>query len=73
MSKVILRGYEAIHYAESHGLAINKSAGPMDESSTGLTVNEAIKVANQDPALIWIEVDEAVNSADDPQSGGRTF
>jgi hypothetical protein len=69
MSKVILKGYEAIHYAESHGLPINKSAGPMDESRTGLTVNEAIKVANQDPALIWVEVDQAVNTADDPQAG----
>ncbi|MFZ0254678.1 MAG: hypothetical protein WAN46_03290 [Gammaproteobacteria bacterium] len=69
MSKVILKGYEAIHYAERHGLAINKSAGPMDEANSGLTVNEAIKVANQDPALIWIEVDEAVNTADDPQAG----
>lgn len=69
MSKVILKGYEAIHYAERHGLAINKSAGPMAEASSGLTVDEATEVANQDPALIWIEVEEAVNSADDPQAG----
>lgn len=69
MSKVILKGFEAIHYAQRHGMTLSKSAGPMDESSTGLTVNEAIKVANQEPALIWLEIDEAVNTADNPPAG----
>lgn len=69
MSKVILKGYEAIHYAQRHGLALNTSASALHESSTGLPVNEAIPVADQDPALIWIEVDEALNTADEPPSG----
>lgn len=64
MSKVILKGYEAIHYAEKHGMRLNKSAGPTEEPSSGLSVEEAIKVANQDPAVIWLEVDESVNPAD---------
>lgn len=64
MSKVILRGHEAIHYAKKHGMRLNKSAGPAEESRSGLSVEEAIKIANQDPALIWLEVDESVNPAD---------
>lgn len=64
MSKVILKGYEAIHYAEKHGMRLNKSAGATEEPSSELSVQEAIKVANQNPALIWLEVDESVNPAD---------
>ena len=51
----IITGYDAINYAEANGLTLNKYADPIEDGRTGLTVDEARKVAAEDPGLIWIK------------------
>lgn len=53
---VKLTGYAAITYAEYSGqLTLNKYADPIEDAREGLSVEEARKIALEDPALIWIE------------------
>lgn len=52
-----LSGYEAIEYAERCGLKLNKYNDPTEPAREGLTVEEAEQVADEDPGLIWIDVD----------------
>jgi hypothetical protein len=49
-----LIGYEAINYAEANGLTLNKYNDPIEDAREGLSVDEARKVAAEDPALIYI-------------------
>jgi hypothetical protein len=51
-----LTGFDAISYAEREGLSLNKSADPIDDARTGLSVAEAEAVASEDAHLIWVEV-----------------
>ena len=51
-----LTGFDAISYAEREGLSLNKSADPIDDARTGLSVAEAEAIASDDPNLIWVEV-----------------
>jgi hypothetical protein len=51
-----LTGFDAISYAEREGLSLNKSADPIDDARTGLSVAEAEAIASEDPNLIWVEV-----------------
>jgi hypothetical protein len=50
-----LSGYEAIEYAERHGLPLSKYNDPTEDAREGLTVAEARKVAAEDPGLIYID------------------
>ena len=52
-----LRGYEAIEYADEHGLTLNKHTDPTEDAREGLSVEEAVEVAREDAGLIWIEVE----------------
>lgn len=53
-----LKGYEAISYAEANGLSLNKYNDPTEDARTDLTPDEARKIANQDPNLIYIALEE---------------
>lgn len=53
-----LSGYEAITYAEANGLTLNKYNDPTEDAREGLTVDEARKIALEDPGLIYIEAVE---------------
>ena len=64
MSTVILRGEEAIHYAETHHLPLNKVANDAEGAREGLSVEEARRIQATRPGLIWIETHIAVNSAE---------
>lgn len=52
-----LNGYEAINYAETNGLTLNKYNDPIEDARQGLTPEEARKIANQDPSLIYITLE----------------
>src|SRR5262245_24991296 len=52
-----LTGFEAIEYAEKAGLTMNKSADSIDDGATGLTVAEAEAIADDNPDLIWLDVE----------------
>lgn len=54
-----MRGFEAIEYAEEHGLLLNKYTDPVEDAREGLTPDEARTVAHEDPTLIYIEVHNA--------------
>ncbi len=59
-----LTRYQAIRYAEAHGLTLNKYEDPIEDAREGLTPEEARKVAEEDPNLIWIEVDSPSDQSD---------
>lgn len=45
---------EAIRTAAALGHGINKHADPTEQARVGLTVDEAIAIAAEDPSLIYI-------------------
>lgn len=49
-----LTGREAIAYAREYGLDLTKLADPTEEACV-VTVDEAIEIAKEDPALITVE------------------
>lgn len=51
-----LTGYDAITYAECHGLTLSKYNDPLEEAREGLTVAEARQVAREDMSLIYLDV-----------------
>lgn len=53
---ITLTGHEALEWAEKNGLTLNKYADPTEEAREGLDVEEARKVAAEDPSLIYIEI-----------------
>jgi len=53
-----LTGFRAIEHAEKLGLTLNKHPDRIDGPRQRLTVAEALAVAAEDPALIWLDVDE---------------
>ncbi|MEN6450996.1 MAG: hypothetical protein ABFC96_10935 [Thermoguttaceae bacterium] len=55
---MIIRGFEAISFAEREGLSLNKEADTVDEAAEDLTVAEAEAIAADSPELIWIDVPE---------------
>jgi hypothetical protein len=55
-----LTGYEAIEYAEAHNLTLNKYNDPIEDAREELTIDEARKIALEDPSLIYLEVENGV-------------
>jgi len=53
-----LTGFEAIEFAERAGLTLNKTADRIDDGAEGLSVAEAEAIADDNPDLIWLEVDD---------------
>ena len=53
-----LTGHDAIAHAETNGLTLNKYADPIEDARDGLSVDDAIEVAAEDPNLIWIAVEK---------------
>ena len=64
MSTVILKGDEAIHYAAVHEMTLNKYASGSGGERDGLSVEEANKIAEEDPGLIWVEAHLAINTGE---------
>ena len=54
-----ITGYDAIDYAEEHGLSLSKHADPTEDAREGLTPEEAREVAAEDPSLIYVQVLDA--------------
>lgn len=54
-----LTGIEAIEYAEANALTLSKYTDPTEEARTGLTVEEALEIAAEDPILIWIDAPDS--------------
>lgn len=53
-----LTGFEAIEYAEKASLPLNKAKDAIDEARSGLSIAEAEAIADENPDLIWLEVDD---------------
>ena len=68
MSTVILRGDEAVHYADVHNLSLNCDADASHDARQGISLEEAQDIAEEHPELVWIEVHTAVNSGEDPMA-----
>ena len=64
MSTVILKGDEAIHYAAVHEMTLHKYASDSGGERDGLSVEEANKIAEKDPGLIWVEAHLAINTGE---------
>jgi hypothetical protein len=65
MSTVRLKGQDAVNYATAHGLMLNKSADQTGEERKNLSVEEARRIAEENPASIWLEIRTGVYPADD--------
>jgi len=52
----VLRGHQAIEYAETHGLSLSKYADLMGCERDGLRVFEARDIASEDPELIYLVI-----------------
>jgi hypothetical protein len=52
-----LTGYAAIEYAETHGVTVSKYNDPTEDARDGLSVDEARKIAAEDPSLVYVECD----------------
>ncbi len=68
MTTVILKGEEAIHFAEEHGLSLSMAAGAGMEAQEGLTPDEARQHLAAHPELIWVETHIGVNSGEPPHA-----
>ena len=68
MTTVILKGDEAIHYAAVHDMTLNKYASESEDACEGLSVEEANRIADDNPGLIWIETHIKVNSGEPDES-----
>ena len=64
MSIVILKGDEAIHYAAVHEMSLNRYASDSGGEQDGLSVEEANKIAEENPGLIWVEAHLAINTGE---------
>jgi hypothetical protein len=53
--RTLLLGYDAIAYAEQHGVRVCKYADPTEGAREDLTPDEARAIAAQDPSLIYLE------------------
>lgn len=51
-----LTGYAAIEFAEAKGLTLNKYNDPIEGAREGLSIREAVAVAEEDDNLIYIDV-----------------
>ena len=52
-----LKGTEAIEYAETNGLLLNKFTDPTEGERDDLTTEEAHEVARDDANLIWVDTE----------------
>lgn len=53
-----LTGYDAIKYAQEHDLTLSKYSDPTEDAREGLSPEEALEIAREDPRLIYIEQKE---------------
>lgn len=59
-----LTGFSAIEFAEKHNLTLRKHPDRLDGPADGLTVAEAEAIADEDEALIYLDVaDEAYQNS----------
>ena len=59
---MILTGHDAIDYAAQAQQLLNKYMDPIEDDRTGLDLDEARAIADEDPSLIWIVVPDPVAS-----------
>lgn len=64
MTTVILKGQEAIHYAEAHHVSLHKYADESGSARDDLSPEDARRIALQHPELIWVETHIGVNSGE---------
>lgn len=62
MTRVILHGADAVHYAQDHGVAIHVRDGDEPGRSTSVSLDEARAVAEREPERVWVEIEQAVNT-----------
>ncbi len=67
----MLTGFDAIEYAEAHGLPVNKYTDPEEGARRGISTEEAREIAAEDPSLIWIEEGGTATPGDRDRVGGN--
>ncbi len=55
-----MTGRDAITYAQAHGLALSAHTDPTAEGREGVTVEEARRIASEDPSLVYLDVPASV-------------
>lgn len=58
-----LTGYAAISFATEHSLDLNKFADPTEGARSGLSLEEALEIAEIDAELIWVSIAPTTESA----------
>jgi hypothetical protein len=66
-------GHEAIRLAEENTITLRKHADPIDGHRTGITINEARKIAKEDASLVYAVVKPTGWNADPDQTAGYHF
>lgn len=56
-----LTGYAAIDHADVNGCTLSKYADPTEGARDGLTVDVARDIADEDPSLIYVDVDDGLD------------
>lgn len=51
-----MNGRDAIIYAQAHGLTLSTHTDPTAEGREGVTVEEARRIASEDPSLVYLDV-----------------
>lgn len=52
-----LKAYDAIEYAEQHGLRLSMYNSPIEDARDDLTVEEAREIAREDAGLIYLDIE----------------
>ncbi len=64
MSKIILRGREAIDYAAERGAMLQREAATPGEPSRKISMDEAREIARIEPQSIYVEVEATAHPSD---------
>lgn len=63
-----LTGFAAIEFAEKHNLTLKRHGDRIDEPGRGLTIAEAEAIAEEDEALIYLDLPEGEYETAAPSS-----
>lgn len=64
MTSVVLKGHEAIRYADVHGLTLGIRQGEAGAAREGVGVEEAASICEEQPELACIEAHVSVNAGE---------
>jgi hypothetical protein len=64
MSTVILKGQEALHYAEAHHLPLHYDGDSRHPANDHMSHDEAVEVLGEHPDRVWVESHVPINTGE---------